>query len=217
MTFIDIIAELRAGVFHTILVTLVCIATGFTVGLAIAIIRRLGWRFAEPLIAAYLSVFRGVPMLVLLFIAFFGLPSLGIQMPPMAAMMMSLGLISGAYLSEVFRGALNAVETDEILAAEAMGMTRWQTLRYIELPQMLRASVPGMINEFTTVLKYSPFAYTVGIPEIMKQATALVSTTMHGVEIYTAVGLMYFSIYWLLVLGIRAIDRYFSVPGFSHR
>jgi polar amino acid transport system permease protein len=217
VTFIDIIAELSAGAFHTILVTLVCIATGFTVGLAIAIIRRLGWRFAEPLIAAYLSVFRGVPMLVLLFIAFFGLPSLGIQMPPMAAMMMSLGLISGAYLSEVFRGALNAVETDEILAAEAMGMTRWQTLRYIELPQMLRASIPGMINEFTTVLKYSPFAYTVGIPEIMKQATALVSTTMHGVEIYTAVGLMYFSIYWLLVLGIRAIDRYFSVPGFSHR
>ena len=217
MTFIDIIAELSAGAFHTILVTLVCIATGLTVGLTVAIIRRLGWRFAEPLIAAYLSLFRGVPMLVLLFIAFFGLPSLGIQVPPMAAMMMSLGLISGAYLSEVFRGALNAVEADEVLAAEAMGMTRWQTLRYIELPQMLRASVPGMMNEFTTVLKYSPFAYTVGIPEIMKQATALVSTTMRGVEIYTAVGLMYFSIYWLLVLGIRAVDRYFSVPGFTHR
>lgn len=96
-------------------------------------------------------------------------------------------------------------------------MTRWQTLRYIELPQMLRTSVPGMINEFTTVLKYSPFAYTVGIPEIMKQATALVSTTMRGIEIYVAVGLMYFSIYWALVLGIRAIDRYFSVPGITHR
>lgn len=217
MSFLDIVSVLSAGAFHTVLVTLVCIATGLTVGLMVAVTRRLGWRAAGPAIAAYLFVFRGVPMLVLLFIAFFGLPSLGVQVPPVVAMMMSLGLISGAYLSEVFRGALNAVEPEEILAAEAMGMTRWQTLRYIELPQMLRTSVPGMINEFTTVLKYSPFAYTVGIPEIMKQATALVSTTMRGIEIYVAVGLMYFSIYWALVLGIRAIDRYFSVPGITHR
>jgi polar amino acid transport system permease protein len=217
MTFVDIIAELGTGAVHTVLVTLVCSATGFMVGLAVAVIRRLGWRLAEPFIAAFLAVFRGVPMLVLLFIAFFGLPSLDIQVSPLVAMMMSLGLIAGAYLSEVFRGALNAVDADEILAAEAMGLSRWQTLVSIELPQMLRTSVPGMINEFTTVLKYSPFAYTVGIPEIMKQATALVSTTMQGIEIYTAVGLLYFGIYWLLVLAIRAIDRAFSVPGFTHR
>ncbi|OYW55046.1 MAG: amino acid ABC transporter ATP-binding protein [Hyphomicrobium sp. 32-62-53] len=217
MTFVDIIAALSKGAAYTVGVTVACIATGFTVGLAVAVIRRLGWRFAAPLTNVYLAVFRGVPMLVLLFMVFFGLPSLGIQVPPLAAMMLSLGLISGAYLSEVFRGALNAVEPDEILAAQAMGLTRWQTLRCIELPQMLRASVPGMINEFTTVLKYSPFAYTVGIPEIMKQATALVSTTMRGVEIYLAVGLMYFSIYWMLVLGVWTIERCFRVPGLTHR
>ena len=78
-------------------------------------------------------------------------------------------------MAEVFRGALEAIDPHEVIAAEAMGMTRMQALFSIEIPQMLRLAVPGMLNEFTTVLKYSPFAYTVGIPEIMKQAMALAS------------------------------------------
>ena len=113
-------------------------------------------------------------MLVLLFLVFFGLPGIGIDVPPLLAMMLSLGLISGAYLSEVFRGALAAVNPNEVLAAQAMGFTRFETLRLIKIPQMMRFSVPGMVNELTTVLKYSPFAYTVGLPEITKQAMALV-------------------------------------------
>ena len=76
-----------------------------------------------------------------------------------------------------------------------MGMTKLQVLWYIDLPQMLRFSVPGMVNEFTSVLKYSPFAYTVGIPEITKQAIALTSTTLRGVEVYLAVGILYLLVY----------------------
>ena len=88
-------------------------------------------------------------MLVLLFIVFFGLPGIGIDVPPLLAMMLSLGLISGAYLSEVFRGALAAVNPNEVLAAQSMGFTRFETLRLIKLPQMMRFSVPGMVNELT--------------------------------------------------------------------
>src|SRR5690606_17948549 len=124
-----------------------------------------------------------------------------------------LGLIAGAYLGEVFRGALDSVVANEIIAAEAMGMSRMQTLFYIELPQMLRFSVPGMINEFTTVLKYSPFAYTVGIPEVMKQAMALSAATLRGVEIYFAVGLVYFTIYKVLVTAIWLLEKRYRVPG----
>ena len=79
---------------------------------------------------------------------------------------------------------MNAVQREEIVAAEAMGMTRVQSFRYIVLPQMIRFAFPGMINEFTTVLKYSPFAYTVGIPEIMKEAMSLTAVTLRGLEIY---------------------------------
>jgi polar amino acid transport system permease protein len=72
-----------------------------------------------------------------------------------------------------------------------------------------------MLNEFTTILKYSPFAYTVGIPDIMKQAMALASTTLRGMEIYLAIGLLYFAIYKLMLALLRAIERRYSVPGFN--
>jgi polar amino acid transport system permease protein len=154
-------------------------------------------------------------MLVLLFIAFFGLPSIGISVPGHVAMMGSLGLIAGAYLAEIFRGALAGVQHEEVEAALAAGFTRWQALISIEIPQMLRMAVPSMVNEFTTVLKYTPFAYTVGIPEIMKQATAAVSTTLQGVEIYAMAGVLYFVIYRLMLVCVRLADRHFTIPGLS--
>ena len=177
--------------------------------------RELGGAWLAAMLSAWVYVFRGIPMLVLLFVVFFGLPGIGLDVPPLLAMMLSLGLISGAYLSEVFRGALAEVGANEVLAAEAMGFTRFETLRLIKLPQMLRFAVPGMVNELTTVLKYSPFAYTVGLPEITKQAMALVATTMRGIEIYVAIGLIYFAIYRLLLSGVRLIEKRFSIPGFA--
>jgi polar amino acid transport system permease protein len=217
MSFFQILALLSMGTAYTVLITVACALTGFITGLAIAMLYRLRSRPLNALLAVYTFVFRGIPVLVLLFIVFFGLPGIGIQVPPLVSMMLSLGLIAGAYLGEVFRGALDSVDSNEIMAAEAMGMTRLQTLVAIELPQMLRFSVPGMINEFTTVLKYSPFAYTVGIPEVMKHAMALSATTLRGLEIYLAVGLIYFAIYKVLVAAIWALDRRFRIPGFDER
>ncbi|OVZ66445.1 MULTISPECIES: amino acid ABC transporter permease [unclassified Pigmentiphaga] len=215
MSFLDILGLLATGAGYTILVTLLCSATGILVGLAVAILYRLGWRALNLFLDAFTYVFRGIPVLVLLFIVFFGWPGIGISVPPLVSMMLSLGLIAGAYLGEVFRGAFDSVDANEIVAAEAMGMSRMQALLYIEIPQMLRFSVPGMINEFTTVLKYSPFAYTVGIPEVMKQAMALSAATLRGVEIYVAVGLIYFAIYKVLVTVVWALEKHYRVPGLT--
>jgi polar amino acid transport system permease protein len=215
MTFIDILLILLEGAGYTLLITLCCGATGLVVGLAIAVARELGGSRTYWMLSTLVYVLRSVPMLVLLFIVFFGLPGIGIDVPPLLAMMLSLGLISGAYLSEVFRGAFAAVNASEKLAAQAMGFTRIQILRLIQLPQMARFSVPGMVNELTTVLKFSPFAYTVGIPEITKQAMALASTTMRGLEIYAAIGLLYFLIYRLLLVAVRLIEKRYNVPGFA--
>ena len=215
MTFVDILLTLLRGAGYTLLITLSCAATALFVGLGIAIARELGGALLSSVLSALVYVLRGIPMLVLLFIVFFGLPGIGIDVPPLLAMMLSLGLISGAYLAEVFRGALAAVNPNEVLAAQSMGFTRFETLRMIKIPQMARFSVPGMVNELTTVLKYSPFAYTVGIPEITKQAMALVATTMRGIEIYAAIGLIYFAIYRLMLAGLRLIEKRYSVPGFA--
>ena len=215
MTFVDILRVLLGGAGYTLLITLCCAATALAVGLAIAIARELGGAWVSAALATLVYVLRGIPMLVMLFVVFFGLPGIGFDVPPLVAMMLSLGLISGAYLAEVFRGALAAVDPNEVLAARSMGFTRFETLRLIKLPQMARFSVPGMVNELTTVLKYSPFAYTVGIPEITKQAMALVATTMRGLEIYAAIGLIYFAIYRLLLAAVRWIERRYSIAGFA--
>ena len=215
MNFYQILAQLAQGVSYTVLVTLVCSTTGLVIGLSLACLRRLSIPGLTPIIDVYTYIFRGVPVLVLLFMVYFGLPSVGIKVPPLMAMAMSLGLVTSAYLAEVFRGAFNSVDAMEVLAGEAMGMSRLQVLWYIDLPQMLRFSVPGMINEFTSVLKYSPFAYTVGIPEITKQAIALTSTTLRGVEVYFAVGILYFAIYRILLVGIQLINRHYEIPGLS--
>ena len=215
MTFVHILLTLLKGAGYTLLVTLSCAATALLVGLGIAIARELGGAWLSWVLSTLVYVLRGIPMLVLLFIVFFGLPGIGIDVPPLVAMMLSLGLISGAYLSEVFRGAFAAVNPNEVLAAESMGFTRFQTLRLIEIPQMIRFAVPGIVNELTTVLKFSPFAYTVGIPEITKQAMALVATTMRGIEIYAAIGLLYIAIYRLLLGAVRLIEKRYSVFGFA--
>lgn len=215
MSFIDILLQLAQGIGYTLVVTLCCAATGLLTGLLVAGLRRQSVPGLTQLLDLYTFVLRGVPVLVLLFLVYFGLPSLGLKVPPLLAMVLSLGLVSGAYLSEVFRGALDSVDSAEILAAEAMGFSRWQVLVLIEFPQMLRFAVPGMVNEFTTVLKYSPFAYTVGIAEITKQATTLVSTTLQGIDVYFALGLLYFAIYRILLLGVQWIERRYRVPGMS--
>lgn len=215
MTFIEILLTLLKGAGYTLLITFSCAATALVVGLGIAMARELRGEWLSALLSAIVYVLRGVPMLVLLFIVFFGLPGIGIDVPPLLAMMLSLGLISGAYLSEVFRGAFAEVSPNEVLAAQSMGFTRFETLRLVKLPQMIRFAVPGMVNELTTVLKFSPFAYTVGLPEITKQAMALVATTMRGIEIYAAIGLLYFGIYRLLLAAVQLIEKRYSIPGFA--
>ena len=215
MTFLDILSQLAQGISYTVVVTLVCSVTGLVVGLFLASLRRLNITWLIPLIDIYTYVFRGVPVLVLLFMVYFGLPGVGFKVPPLMAMALSLGLVASAYLAEVFRGAFNSVDPAEVIAAQAMGMTRIQVLRFIELPQMLRFSIPGMVNEFTSILKYSPFAYTVGIPEITKQAMTLTSTTLRGIEVYLAVGILYFVIYRICLFGVQLLTKRYQIPGMS--
>jgi polar amino acid transport system permease protein len=215
MNFWHILSVLATGAGFTILLAMASMGAGLLIGLAAAMLSRLRFKPAQLLLVAFAFIFRGVPVLILLFIVFFGLPGIGIRFSPFLSMVLSLGLISGAYLSEIFRGAMNSVNRDEILAAEAMGMTRMQSFLYIMLPQMFRFSIPGMINEFTSILKYTPFAYTVGIPEIMKQAMSLTPMILRGLEVYLAVGIIYFAIYKAYLMFFMALEKRYRIPGLS--
>ena len=208
--FFDVIGLLLHGVVATFYITLSCFITAFALGLGVAVLRRLSGHRIGALLSAVVFVVRSIPVLVLLFLVYFGLPSLGIRPSPMIAMNLSLGVIGGAYLSEVFRGALGSVELNERVAAQAMGFSDRQVVFYIELPQMLRFSLPGVMNELTAILKNTPFAYTVGFTEILGQAKALTASTSLGVNIYLVAGLMYFCIYKIFALAMRTIRRRFD-------
>ncbi|EHM2228288.1 amino acid ABC transporter permease [Salmonella bongori] len=191
---------LLEGVSNTLLVTFTCFLSAFFVGLAVAVLRRLCPRPLQRMLDILVFTLRGIPVLIAVFLVYFGLPSISINVSPLMAMNISIGLISGSYLAEVFRGALTLVEPVEITAAKIAGMSRLQIILNIELPQMLRFSVPGIINEFSSVLKATPFAYTVGIAEITKQAMSLTAFTMNGLQIYALSGVLYFTIYKIFIL-----------------
>ncbi|MBN1664366.1 MAG: amino acid ABC transporter permease [Deltaproteobacteria bacterium] len=213
MTFWKILIILAEGAGYTILVTIAAMVAGLAVGLLTAVLSRLHRKYVDIFLDVYKYIFRSIPVLVILFLVYFGLPGIGIRVPPFLSMVVSLGLVSGAYLAEIFRGAMAAVSNNEMMAAEAAGLKRTQIFSHIILPQMFRMSVPGMINEFTSILKYTPFAYTVGIPEIMKAAMTLAAMTLRGLEIYLAAGIIYFVIYKGFIMMFAAVEKKFHIPG----
>ncbi|NIF31541.1 amino acid ABC transporter permease [Enterobacter sp. Cy-643] len=207
----DITGLLLHGVGDTFVITLSCFATAFISGLGVAALRRLTGSRVGRILDLMVFILRAIPVLVLLFLIYFGLPGFGFSVPPLAAMNLSLGLIGGAYLSEVFRGALLAVDEQEMAAARASGFSALQILRFIEFPQMLRFSVPGVMNELTAILKNTPFAYTVGVTEILGQAKALTASTMLGMSIYMLAGVLYFLIYKFFQIVLTKIKNRYAV------
>jgi polar amino acid transport system permease protein len=174
-TIVDIIFYiLQKGLFYTLLVTALGLLIGFVLGILLALMRvyggiELGW-FAS----AYEKIFRGIPILVLIYIFAYGMPGLFWFVEPLqrplASIILALGLRSGAYQSQIFRGAILSVSSGQIEAARALGMSGIQSFRYIILPQALRLAIPSWSNEYAVVIKDTSFAYAVGIVELTKAA-----------------------------------------------
>ncbi|EHC89249.1 Putative amino acid ABC transporter [Salmonella enterica subsp. enterica serovar Rubislaw str. A4-653] len=215
---------LLEGIGNTLLVTFTCFLSAFFTGLTVAVLRRpvksvtitpvlrrLSPLPLQKILDVLVFILRGIPILIAVFLVYFGLPSIGIYVSPLVAMNLSVGLISGSYLAEVFRGALKLVEPFEITVAKVAGMRQLQVIVNIELPQMLRFSVPGIINEFSSVLKATPFAYTVGIAEITKQAMSLTAITLNGLQIYTLAGVLYFIIYKVFTLLAGVFEKKYRI------
>lgn len=208
---LDIVVLLLQGVVHTLYVTLTCFLSALALGLGVAALRRLCGRYLASLLDLVVFVIRPIPVLVLLFLVYFGLPAFDLAVSPLLAMNLSLGVIGGVYLSEVFRGALAMVEPGEVCAARAAGFSEWQIIRHLEFPQMLRFSVPGVMNELTAILKNTPFAYMVGIAEILGQAKALTASSLLGMNIYLIAGVLYFLLYRAFVVVMDKIDQHYAV------
>ncbi|MCL9781995.1 ABC transporter permease subunit [Vibrio sp. S4M6] len=215
MAFLNIVEQLSMSAAYTILVTFSCALSAFMVGFILTILNRLNQPIVLKACDTFSFIFRAIPILPLIFLVYFGLPAIDISLSPLETMCIVIGAISGSYIYELMRGMLTTIEPTQLLAARMFGLTKKQIFLNIELPQALRFSTPGIINEFTVILKYSPFSYVVGIPEITRNASILSTTSNHAILIYTTAGILYYLIYKLFHSITLFLEKKYQIPGIN--
>ena len=177
------------------LTTLVMAGGGILIGLVLGVIVVAGRLSGRPIIAfaatLYVSFFRGVPLLVQLLVVYYTLPGIGIDVPPWAAAIVTLGICSAAYVAEILRGGILAVPTGQREAARIAGLGTFATQRHIVLPQAVRLTVPALVNELILLLKASSLISVVGVTELTRTAQNIAASTFRPLEVYLAAGAFY--------------------------
>jgi polar amino acid transport system permease protein len=161
----------------------------------------------------YISLMRGTPALVQLFVLFFALPLIGLGGRPMLAAALTLGLNSGAYTAEILRGNLRVITPGQYEAATALGMAPWRIALRIALPQMLKASLPALINEFTILLKTTPLASVVAVTELTYAGQMVIARTYTSTQVMLLVSVGYLAVALPVIYAARRAQRSPRVPG----
>ena len=206
--FDTILAGLLQGVGVTLGVTfgalIIAIILGFALSLARVFLRA---RVVALLIDSYVEFFRNIPALAHLFVIYFGLGSVGIQLGSVTAAIIGLGLIGGASLCDVFRAGFEALHKGQREAALAVGMRPSQSIRLILAPQALRIALPAVTNYATQLLKDSSIASAIAAPEIMFFARSLVTSTFETTLIYVTAAMMYLLMSLPIAFAARSIEQ----------
>lgn len=205
--------DLLQGVILTLELTVVALAVGLLFGLPAALARVYGGRGLRSIALAYIEIFRGTPLLVQLFIVYYGLPDLGLTFSRMAAAFITLGMNSGAYQAEYFRGAIQAVGSGQMVAARAIGMSQMQAIRYIVLPQALRLALPAWSNEAVSMIKYTAVVFLIAVPDLMGKAKILAGRYFNPIEIYLTVALIYIVLVAAATWIVRTVEIKMQTPG----
>jgi polar amino acid transport system permease protein len=171
--FLRFLPDMLRGAGMTVLLTLEGLAAGFILGLLTALARTYGGKFWRGVAVGYIELFRGTPLLVQLFLIYYGLPGLGITLSRELSAFLALGFNSGAYQAEYLRGSLLAIGDGQMMAGRSIGMSRWKTIWYIILPQALRLAIPAWSNEPVSLLKSTGVVFLIAIPELMTKAKAI--------------------------------------------
>jgi len=182
---------LKAGVAFTIPLTLVSFAIGLILAVITALARLSSWRIPKLIARFYVWVIRGTPLLLQLFIIFFGLPTVGIILDPFIAAVIGFSLSVGAYSSEIVRAAIISIHKGQWEAAFSVGMTRGQALRRVILPQATRVTVPPLANSFISLVKDTSLAASITYVEMLRTAQQIVAVTYEPLLLYCEAGVIY--------------------------
>ncbi|MDQ8033597.1 ABC transporter permease [Bordetella genomosp. 1] len=211
--FADFDALLR-GAAVTVELTACALLLGCLIGLLVGIGRlHPERRVVYNLCSLYLLMFRGTPLLVQLFIWFFGLPEFGILLPAFACGVLGLGMYSGAYVSEIVRGAIQSVDRGQTEAARSLGMSSGQAMRIIILPQAVVRMIPPLGNEFIALIKNSALVSLLTIHDLMHEGQKIISVSYRSLETYLVIALIYLVLTTVTTTILRRIEQRLRAGG----
>lgn len=215
--FIEVYPLLFKGLWITLEVTALSLLFAFILGLCscfMGLSKKAPLRWISKI---YVGLIRGTPLLVQVFYVYFAIPQLlqamgvDLRFTPFLAGLVTLTLNAGAYMSEIFRGAINAVSTGQMEAARSLGLSHFQGTRKVVLPQALRICLPSLVNQFIITLKDSSIISVIGLADIMYQAKIYVGRSMEAFATYTWVALFYFVVIALLTQLAKKVERKVNV------
>jgi cystine transport system permease protein len=192
----DALPWLLRGTGYTLLFAVASMVLGLMLGALIAVVRIARVPVLSRIAVLYVSCMRGTPLLVQVFVIYYGLPSVGIRFDPITAGILALTLNVAAYLSESMRGAVAAIPRGQWNAALSLGLDRRQTMRYVIAPQALRVAVPSLSNSLISLVKDTSLVSVIGVTELMLASKEVISTTFRPLPLYLAAA----AIYWGLSL-----------------
>ena len=212
--FISIWPELYKGVIVSLQLSAGAMLLGLAIGLPLSLARTYGKGFIRGLATAYIEIIRGTPMIVQLFLIYYGLPDLGILLDRIPAAILALGINSSAYQAEYFRGAILSIDEGQMRAAQALGMTKKDAIMHIILPQALRLVLPPWSNELVYMVKYTSVAFLIAVPELMARGKMLVSKTFKPLEVFFWVGIIYIILLSVTAKLVDLAEHKLAIPGF---
>lgn len=207
---------LLEGVGVTVGLWAVAMVLGFCLALLLVWARVYASKPLYLLATLYIEIFRGTPMLVQLFFIYLGLPEIGIVLDPFTAAAVAIGLNSAAYQAEYFRGAIQSLPSGQMVAARAMGMSRFQALRDIILPQAGRRVIPQWSNEAIVELKYTSIAYAIGLTELTSRAEQVGYQTFQFLEAFTLVAVIYLVLTGIVAQTLDLVEKRTRIPGLTN-
>ncbi len=194
---IEIFPRIFKYTYITISITLISMIIGLCIGIVLALIRVYKIKGFHLFSRIYISFFRGTPLIVQLFLLYYGMPQIIPSLAGMSAFTaacIGLSLNSAAYMAEVIRGAINAIDKGQMEACFSTGMTSWQGMRRVVLPQAARVAIPALGNTFVSLLKETSLAFTLGVAEILAQSKMIAAANYRFFESYLTVALIFWGI-----------------------
>lgn len=207
------IPQLAEGLLITFRVSVVCLGIGLLIGFPAALARVYGPKWLRWIVTSYIEILRGTPVLVQLFLIYYGLPQFGVTLSAFQSAYLALGLNSSAYQSEYFRGAIQAISGGQMMAARSIGMSKFKAIRYVIIPQAFRFAIPAWSNEAVSMIKISSIVYLIAVPEMLYVAKELMAKYFNPFQTYFTVGAVYLLVIGTMTLLLNMLERKLRIPG----